>query len=116
MAKFNEADPRWLVQDMGKQGTNVNGWHWQTKKDVSSWIRDRIQVSHTTRPNPPSLHPPGASMQCAKRESSAVGRSVGRSVVAYLLLFYGTLPSCGTLLSRRCLKPNPQRRARSRAR
>ena len=27
MAKFEESDPRWLVKDLGDQGTNVNNWH-----------------------------------------------------------------------------------------
>jgi len=26
MAKFEEADPRWKVKDMGDQGKNVGGW------------------------------------------------------------------------------------------
>ena len=30
MAKFDEADPRWIVKDR-EDGTNVNGWHWEEK-------------------------------------------------------------------------------------
>jgi hypothetical protein len=30
MAKFDEADPRWIVRDR-EDGTNVNGWHWEEK-------------------------------------------------------------------------------------
>ena len=26
MAKFEEADPRWKVKELGDQGKNVNGW------------------------------------------------------------------------------------------
>eukprot|EP00961_Rhodomonas_salina_P232573 3142070-Rhodomonas_salina.2 len=26
MAKFEEADPRWKVKELGQQGTNVNNW------------------------------------------------------------------------------------------
>jgi hypothetical protein len=26
MAKFEEADPRWKVKDLGDQGKNVGGW------------------------------------------------------------------------------------------
>ncbi len=26
MAKFEEADPRWKVQDLGEKGRNVNNW------------------------------------------------------------------------------------------
>ena len=29
MAKFGEADDRWIVKDLGEQGTNVNNWHWK---------------------------------------------------------------------------------------
>lgn len=27
MAKFEEADPRWKVKDLGTQGANVNNWY-----------------------------------------------------------------------------------------
>ena len=30
MAKFDEADPRWIVKER-EDGTNVNGWHWEEK-------------------------------------------------------------------------------------
>ena len=30
MAKFDEADPRWIVKER-QDGTNVNGWHWEEK-------------------------------------------------------------------------------------
>jgi hypothetical protein len=29
MAKFEEADPRWKVKDLGEQGKNVNSWYAQ---------------------------------------------------------------------------------------
>jgi len=33
MAKFEEADPRWKVKELGQGGTNVNNWHW-TENDI----------------------------------------------------------------------------------
>jgi len=41
MAKFEEADPRWLVQER-EDGTNVNAWHW-TESNVTSWGKNRLQ-------------------------------------------------------------------------
>ncbi|KAG2488227.1 hypothetical protein HYH03_013220 [Edaphochlamys debaryana] len=41
MAKFDEADPRWLVKDMGEQGRNVNNWHW-SERDVTDWAKHRL--------------------------------------------------------------------------
>lgn len=40
MAKFGEADPRWIVQSR-EDGTNVNGWHW-VEKDVGAWAKARL--------------------------------------------------------------------------
>ncbi|PNW85935.1 hypothetical protein CHLRE_03g199300v5 [Chlamydomonas reinhardtii] len=41
MAKFDEKDPRWLVQDMGESGRNVNNWHW-TERDCTEWSKQRL--------------------------------------------------------------------------
>ncbi|GLC34612.1 hypothetical protein PLESTB_001242500 [Pleodorina starrii] len=41
MAKFDEADPRWLVKDMGEAGRNVNNWHW-TERDCTEWAKQRL--------------------------------------------------------------------------
>ncbi|GFR40180.1 hypothetical protein Agub_g737, partial [Astrephomene gubernaculifera] len=41
MARFEEADPRWLVKDMGDQGRNVNNWHW-TERDCTEWAKQRL--------------------------------------------------------------------------
>lgn len=41
MAKFDEADPRWIVQERA-DGTNVNGWHWQ-EHDATAWSRRRLE-------------------------------------------------------------------------
>ena len=41
MAKFEEADPRWKVKDMGDGGKNVNGWHW-SEKDTFPWFKDQF--------------------------------------------------------------------------
>ncbi|KAF6251542.1 activator of Hsp90 ATPase [Scenedesmus sp. NREL 46B-D3] len=40
MAKFDESDPRWIVQAR-EDGTNVNQWHW-SEKDCSEWSRQRL--------------------------------------------------------------------------
>ena len=41
MAKFEEADPRWKVKDMGDGGKNVNGWHW-SEKDTFPWFKEQF--------------------------------------------------------------------------
>ncbi|EFJ49368.1 hypothetical protein VOLCADRAFT_74185 [Volvox carteri f. nagariensis] len=41
MARFEEADPRWLVKDMGDAGRNVNNWHW-TERDCTDWAKQRL--------------------------------------------------------------------------
>eukprot|EP00802_Teleaulax_amphioxeia_P014626 Tamp_14696.p1 GENE.Tamp_14696~~Tamp_14696.p1 ORF type:complete len:357 (+),score=97.90 Tamp_14696:387-1457(+) len=41
MAKFEESDPRWKVKDMGDQGKNVNGWHWN-EKDVFPYFKEQF--------------------------------------------------------------------------
>ncbi|GLI64162.1 hypothetical protein VaNZ11_007347 [Volvox africanus] len=41
MARFDEADPRWLVKDMGDAGRNVNNWHW-TERDCTEWAKERL--------------------------------------------------------------------------
>eukprot|EP00891_Asterochloris_glomerata_P004208 jgi/Astpho2/4208/fgenesh1_pm.00064_%23_11_t len=41
MAKFDEADPRWLVQERA-DGTNVHGWHWE-ERDVMPWAQSRLK-------------------------------------------------------------------------
>jgi len=40
MAKFEEKDPRWIVEERA-DGTNVKNWHW-TEKDCTSWSRGRL--------------------------------------------------------------------------
>jgi activator of HSP90 ATPase len=40
MAKFDESDPRWIVQAR-EDGTNVNQWHW-SEKDCSEWSKQRL--------------------------------------------------------------------------
>uniref|UniRef100_A0A7S3RA74 Activator of Hsp90 ATPase AHSA1-like N-terminal domain-containing protein n=1 Tax=Dunaliella tertiolecta TaxID=3047 RepID=A0A7S3RA74_DUNTE len=41
MAKLEEKDPRWIVEER-KDGTNVGGWHW-VEKDMMPWSRERLQ-------------------------------------------------------------------------
>ena len=40
MAKFEERDPRWIVEERD-DGTNVKNWHW-TEKDCTSWSKTRL--------------------------------------------------------------------------
>ena len=40
MAKFDERDPRWLVEKRA-DGTNVNAWHW-AEKDATAWSKRRL--------------------------------------------------------------------------
>jgi len=41
MATADQADPRWIVNDMGKVGTNVGRWHW-TEQNVIEWCKKRL--------------------------------------------------------------------------
>eukprot|EP01114_Cavostelium_apophysatum_P021778 TRINITY_DN7687_c0_g2_i1.p1 TRINITY_DN7687_c0_g2~~TRINITY_DN7687_c0_g2_i1.p1 ORF type:complete len:335 (-),score=88.03 TRINITY_DN7687_c0_g2_i1:31-1035(-) len=41
MAKWDEADPRWIVQNR-EDGVNVNNWHW-TESDYSGWAKKRLK-------------------------------------------------------------------------
>lgn len=41
MAKYDERDPRWIVEER-VDGTNVLNWHW-TEKDCTSWSRGRLE-------------------------------------------------------------------------
>ncbi|KDD74224.1 hypothetical protein H632_c1476p0, partial [Helicosporidium sp. ATCC 50920] len=41
MAKFGQGDERWLVQDLGQVGRNVNNWHW-VESDALPWARIRL--------------------------------------------------------------------------
>ncbi len=40
MAKFDESDPRWIVEERD-DGTNVKNWHW-TEKDCTLWSKTRL--------------------------------------------------------------------------
>lgn len=41
MAKFEESDPRWIVQDRA-DGTNVHNWHWK-EQDCLPWAKQALQ-------------------------------------------------------------------------
>lgn len=41
MAKWGEGDPRWVVDEKGKEGVNVNGWHW-TEVNRLQWCKERL--------------------------------------------------------------------------
>jgi hypothetical protein len=40
-AKWDEKAEHWIVNDLGKEGSNVNGWHWQEKNKLP-WSKQRI--------------------------------------------------------------------------
>lgn len=40
MARWEDRDPRWLVQPR-EDGVNVNGWHWE-ERDRIAWARGRV--------------------------------------------------------------------------
>jgi activator of HSP90 ATPase len=42
MAKFGEGDDRWIVKDLGEQGTNVNNWHWK-EYDAFEWSDEKLK-------------------------------------------------------------------------
>eukprot|EP00879_Flechtneria_rotunda_P024522 GHRR01025998.1.p1 GENE.GHRR01025998.1~~GHRR01025998.1.p1 ORF type:complete len:150 (+),score=32.56 GHRR01025998.1:259-708(+) len=41
MAKWEERDPRWLVQER-QDGKNVNGWHWE-ERNRFEWCKQKLQ-------------------------------------------------------------------------
>ena len=40
-AKWDEKAEQWIVSDLGKDGSNVNGWHWQEQNKLP-WSKQRI--------------------------------------------------------------------------
>ncbi|KAI6647998.1 Activator of 90 kDa heat shock protein ATPase-like protein 1 isoform X1 [Oopsacas minuta] len=42
MAKWDERDPRWIVEER-EDAKNVNNWHW-TERDVSDWSRLKLKT------------------------------------------------------------------------
>ena len=40
-AKWDEKSEQWIVNDLGKEGSNVNGWHWQEQNKLP-WSEQRI--------------------------------------------------------------------------
>ena len=43
MARLDEKDPRWVVQDLGQQGQNVGKWHW-TERDCTKWAKAELKA------------------------------------------------------------------------
>ena len=41
MAQWDQRDPRWQVKELGRSGSNVNGWHWEERSKMS-WARSRL--------------------------------------------------------------------------
>ena len=35
-------DPRWIVQDLGEEGKNVNNWHF-TEKDITTNVKQFLE-------------------------------------------------------------------------
>ena len=33
---MQKEDPRWIVNDLGNEGKNVNNWHWE-EKEITDW-------------------------------------------------------------------------------
>eukprot|EP00878_Enallax_costatus_P001599 GHUV01001750.1.p1 GENE.GHUV01001750.1~~GHUV01001750.1.p1 ORF type:complete len:162 (+),score=29.48 GHUV01001750.1:202-687(+) len=48
MAKWEERDPRWLVEER-HDGKNVNGWHWE-EKNRFNWCKQRLGEVLTALP------------------------------------------------------------------
>ena len=48
MAKWDERDPRWLVEHRD-DGKNVNGWHWEEKNRLE-WSKQHIGALLTSLP------------------------------------------------------------------
>lgn len=44
MAKLGEGDARWIVNDMGDSGKNVNNWHWR-EYDCLQWSEAQLKNS-----------------------------------------------------------------------
>ncbi|KAL0026740.1 hypothetical protein WJX79_009308 [Trebouxia sp. C0005] len=41
MAKWEDKDPKWIVQDR-QDGSNVNGWHWEEKNQLG-WSKQKLE-------------------------------------------------------------------------
>lgn len=41
MAQWDHRDPRWLVSELGANGSNVNGWHWEEKNKMG-WCKQKL--------------------------------------------------------------------------
>lgn len=48
MAKWDERDPRWVVQNR-EDGKNVGGWHWE-ERNVLAWSREQLEELMTGIP------------------------------------------------------------------
>lgn len=48
MAKWDERDPRWVVQNR-EDGKNVGGWHWE-EKNVFGWSKQQLEELMTGIP------------------------------------------------------------------
>ena len=41
MAQWSNRDSRWIVEDLGKNGSNVGSWHWEEKSKMQ-WSKQRF--------------------------------------------------------------------------
>lgn len=40
--KIREEDDRWIVNDLGEKGKNVNNWHY-SEKDITQWSAEYLK-------------------------------------------------------------------------
>lgn len=60
MAELGKGDARWIVDDLGDKGTNVNNWHWR-EYDALEWSQSKLQEAFSGMEVLPSA-PGGLSM------------------------------------------------------
>eukprot|EP00877_Chromochloris_zofingiensis_P013525 jgi/Chrzof1/8426/Cz03g10080.t1 len=81
MAKWDERDPRWLVQHRD-DGKNVNGWHWEEKNKLE-WSKQRISELVTALP---AAEAGGLCITCLKEltgEAMITTRKANKKLVIY---------------------------------
>jgi activator of HSP90 ATPase len=48
MTTFLIEDPRWIVQNLGEEGKNVNNWHF-TEKDITAKVKEFLEHFFTNK-------------------------------------------------------------------
>eukprot|EP00800_Vazella_pourtalesii_P010954 TRINITY_DN2657_c0_g1_i1.p1 TRINITY_DN2657_c0_g1~~TRINITY_DN2657_c0_g1_i1.p1 ORF type:complete len:338 (+),score=73.00 TRINITY_DN2657_c0_g1_i1:343-1356(+) len=82
MAKWDERDPRWIVEERD-DAKNVNNWHW-TERDVTDWSRERIKKLFTGV----KLGSPDDTLVTITEVSKVTGEASINNRKAKLLFFY----------------------------